>query len=379
MILTLLFQAAIFADVKAGSKCPKLGKDSITANKKYTCIKSGLRLVWNKGVPMATTTNIQNQDKISNPSPSVSNKTSTTTVDAPKGNYEIASKVFNEINNEYLRRKSSGIEPELFISPNFNKKFIDVSMVGIYKAMDFWSDVFKPDYKMPVFFVNPTDKAWFNEVFPKRIDNPTFLNHFNNVYSFISTSWGSGDADSDIKTKQNFIVYVYTNDYKPNFGSSQIGAHEYTHNVQHTFNIWNNNEQFPCWAKEGQAMLFGMVLAQPTLNDYLNVRYKFYQNTPEARTDLPQNSPNWVTFFTNAEQNKMMCANGGIYEAGALAFEYLFSLKGKKGMIEFLQSLEAEEDFDIVLLKVFGQKKIDLYRNFGNYIESQLIELRKNN
>ena len=38
------------AAVKAGAKCTKAGVKSVEANKTFTCIKSGKKLVWNKGV-----------------------------------------------------------------------------------------------------------------------------------------------------------------------------------------------------------------------------------------------------------------------------------------------------------------------------------------
>ena len=41
------------AAVKAGAACSKLGATSAYSGKKYTCIKSGKKLVWNKGVAVA--------------------------------------------------------------------------------------------------------------------------------------------------------------------------------------------------------------------------------------------------------------------------------------------------------------------------------------
>jgi len=38
------------AAVKAGAKCTKAGTTATAAGKKYTCVKSGTKLVWNKGV-----------------------------------------------------------------------------------------------------------------------------------------------------------------------------------------------------------------------------------------------------------------------------------------------------------------------------------------
>jgi len=45
-----LISAPSFAAVKAGAKCTKAGATSTTGGKKYTCVKSGSKLVWNKGV-----------------------------------------------------------------------------------------------------------------------------------------------------------------------------------------------------------------------------------------------------------------------------------------------------------------------------------------
>ena len=45
-----LITPASFAAVKAGAKCTKAGATSIAGDKRFTCIKSGKNLVWNKGV-----------------------------------------------------------------------------------------------------------------------------------------------------------------------------------------------------------------------------------------------------------------------------------------------------------------------------------------
>ena len=51
VVLSLsLVAAPSFASVKAGAKCTKAGATATAAGKKFTCIKSGKRLVWNKGV-----------------------------------------------------------------------------------------------------------------------------------------------------------------------------------------------------------------------------------------------------------------------------------------------------------------------------------------
>ncbi len=49
---TLLSMPA-FAAVKAGASCPKAGKTSVSSGKTFTCVKSGKKFVWNKGVAVA--------------------------------------------------------------------------------------------------------------------------------------------------------------------------------------------------------------------------------------------------------------------------------------------------------------------------------------
>ena len=42
------------AAAKAGAKCTKAGSTEVVKSKSYTCIKSGKKLVWNKGVKEVT-------------------------------------------------------------------------------------------------------------------------------------------------------------------------------------------------------------------------------------------------------------------------------------------------------------------------------------
>jgi M6 family metalloprotease-like protein len=54
VIFALLIPLNATAAVKAGASCKKAGQTSTYLGKKYTCIKSGKKLVWNKGVVVPT-------------------------------------------------------------------------------------------------------------------------------------------------------------------------------------------------------------------------------------------------------------------------------------------------------------------------------------
>jgi len=52
--LVIAPSTSTFAAVKAGGACSKLNTTSIAGSKKFTCIKSGNKLIWNKGVAVAS-------------------------------------------------------------------------------------------------------------------------------------------------------------------------------------------------------------------------------------------------------------------------------------------------------------------------------------
>ena len=53
-IIFISFGANSYAAIKAGATCTKLGSTSIISGKKFTCIKSGKKLVWDKGAATQT-------------------------------------------------------------------------------------------------------------------------------------------------------------------------------------------------------------------------------------------------------------------------------------------------------------------------------------
>jgi M6 family metalloprotease-like protein len=64
MFISTSFSIPAFAAVKAGAACKKVGAFSTFEGKKFTCLKSGKKLIWNKGViikkPIPTTQEIAN-------------------------------------------------------------------------------------------------------------------------------------------------------------------------------------------------------------------------------------------------------------------------------------------------------------------------------
>ena len=52
------------AAAKAGAKCAKAGNTEVVKGKSYTCVKSGKKLVWSKGVVIKTPTSTTALDSV---------------------------------------------------------------------------------------------------------------------------------------------------------------------------------------------------------------------------------------------------------------------------------------------------------------------------
>jgi hypothetical protein len=77
-----LISAPTFAAVKAGAKCTKAGATALAGGKKFTCVKSGTRLVWNKGVTVKVASK-PSSTPVAKPVEPTSTPTPTTTSSVP--------------------------------------------------------------------------------------------------------------------------------------------------------------------------------------------------------------------------------------------------------------------------------------------------------
>ena len=66
MVFTMLSSVSQAA-TKTGTSCTKLGTTVIVSGKKYTCIKSGKKMVWDKGVSLPTPIKSNNPTELTKP------------------------------------------------------------------------------------------------------------------------------------------------------------------------------------------------------------------------------------------------------------------------------------------------------------------------
>ena len=224
------------AAVKAGAKCTKVGIKSTEGTKTFTCIKSGKKLVWDKGVSKSITTvpidipiSIDNLDLKG----------------VPQKAYENVIKVLNS-------RAHATYSPTKFIGANVKQARVDQELAGLVRAIDLWAPYFQPD-KFQLIYVAIGDEDWLEK---KRTEL--------GLSSMLPPGWidglkiytPCGSAAAGIANQIPTFVQCLNADYLG--GYRQTGPHEYTHLFQRGYG-GSNMYKIP-WYAEGSASYFGWTL-----------------------------------------------------------------------------------------------------------------------
>ena len=159
-----------YSAVKSGDSCKKIGSTATSGGKKYTCIKSGKKLVWNKGVAIAAPKPSPVATPTSSPTPTPSaSPTPTTTPIVEKAPTAFADLVENYRGiPDVVWRESQSLAERGIAQSNFviemgpNTKLqegLDNPSVYLERASRLWSG-FNQAKTTKVFIFNKQDLVW---------------------------------------------------------------------------------------------------------------------------------------------------------------------------------------------------------------------------
>lgn len=377
-LLTEQSQAA----TKAGTSCSKVGKTSISLGKKFTCIRSGQKLIWdtgkiiNSGKPSPIPTN----SKLIEPDWVVKTK-----------EISLSSRNGSEVHNINT----------IFISENFDKQL----QVGLMEyqniASHYWSinGVVIPG-NLDIVFLTEKDKIWFKNIIG--INAPVVDTFFSKQDADIYFN-GTVIVDK-IPASRFVIVYFVGTNFKnsvryksvnSNWNSALANAstHEFQHLVQYTRTLVksgiNLQSQLPCWFSEGFAAFFEDSFYLQT-TDKQNF---ILQNTPENIAELisvrkkristviyltssyisERNSVDqWINFlFSNYTQNDVCSSTGYGYTLGRFLVEKLYIDFGTSNILKLLDETNKSNSFSTGFKNAFnvdekvwlGEKAIPYFLN----------------
>lgn len=356
-ILSFIFLASqltspSFGAVKAGTPCKKAGLTSNASGKKYTCVKSGKKLVWNKGVTVSRPS----------ASPSPSNKTETvqeivlampTSFEDLVINYKgIPLAVWNDVRK---RMSLVNVKTDFRVStgPATVQPANKPNIEGLLKrASSIYSDYTQPEVTN-VFYFNYQDVAWA-QAQHRSLQNPKFnesdlagnCKSDSDCGAFGSTSEGVGAMFMGVHLKNLDPIEIY--------GGTEV--HEFTHVVQYSLyspQISNNpNKYLPGWFLEGQASAVQVASGTKDYEDYLDARKKWFRHSSGSLKDYSESEI--LRFLDLHGVGKFDGATWPhVYDIGCFATETMIAIGGVSSTLELIKKISAGTSFEAAFETIY--------------------------
>jgi hypothetical protein len=357
----LISPAGASAAVKPGDVCKKVGTISTVKNVKYTCIKSGKKLVWNSGVKI--------------PIPKASATTQSSATDFKFISFSAVAENSSKIPGVAyaLSQKLITTEPintpdvQYFFGPN--TKPIDVN----YKETFAFGYKFFGNYPQPksitMLFYNFQDRSWAEGKFTEITTDPNVERISKNCQN--KEQCGGADA----LPMGLGVGHI-------NFGSEKagpitqigvIGLHEYFHLIQWGLNQTPPNmvrmDLVPCWLREGQAHFFGHVAAIRDFPTYLSLTNDLVRAYPQPWTSF--SAPTIEKFLDTSCDGP---AYGHSYDVGFFAVEALAAFAGPDSTIQLTKMITAGTPFENSFEKIYGKPWLTAKKDLSLAIANQFVK-----
>jgi len=344
--------------IKSGDACKKLGITATASGKKYVCVKSGKKLVWNKGVVVSKPT--------PNPSSSLNfakrwNATGSSAIKIMEKAFPAKPSAFPKV--ELTWRYSDTVNNK--IKEEITKQYLE--------NIEFWSAYTKIDAPLQV-IVGTLDDIKF---ICKWRDSHLQMNAANCESNFRTdkqrvwdahTTQGNGKAtDFYFMTEPSILTEI---DFLPRV------AHEFFHNVQNA-QTDKYKSSFPCWVEEGGAEYFGiLVTSKGNPETFIKMR-QFAVAFKSNKSNLFSSKDYWRDYLLSADVTSVKpnsdswgCAafqNTGLYGNILLATEYLHQQLGIAGVLA-LYGDTGTIGWDKAIEKAFKKSKAEIYDDIASYM-----------
>lgn len=353
--------------------CKKVGQASTFKGIKYTCVKSGKKLVWNKGVaikkpaPVATPTPTPSPSPTPEPTPTPT--VTPTPTPTPTVKYPDAPTSFDDLIANYQgiayaawSKSQTAIASANDVAPPYtaltgpNTTLAYKNPATAYDLIARLYSGYKSTNAMTVLSFSYDDRDWAQAQMKALQPKSTWQWITFTACATRPTCWGGGMFTDE---KANGLLVVATEVLNDNSLSGTLDAHEYTHAIQQNLmkrpTVWPETSDWPpSWYREGQAT-FAQHAA--IYNQSFDLYSKFRRSTSN---DLYRDSTitsAWIQEFFVVNQTESWFSKYGSwrqYDLGARLVEVLTAVKGPGSTMEIWKLIGTGQTFNAAFEKVYG-------------------------
>ena len=362
-LLAVAIAPVAHSAVTPGATCKKLGQTTTQTGMKYTCVKSGKKLIWNKGAAIkkpASTGTTASPASTPSPTPSVAAVTypkGPTSFDDLVENYEgIAYAAWKKSAEKIAASTKADIRLKMVVGPTTELVYKEpLTAINLVTRL-FAGDVQPAEVSYLAF--NYEDRDWAMNQMESIIPNSGSRWIKDVACNTKETCWGGGAFSNGAGT---YLVVVAVGLKDLNHTSGTLDAHEFTHVVQQMnmkaarppreflFDPWPPN-----WYWEGQAE-FSMHASIYHEDFVMYMRER--RNTAgglwnDSKFDT-QHVQNFFVFNAPADwQSKYERRRQ--YDLGAMFVEILVALKGPDSTMQMWKVASSGVKFDVAFEQVYG-------------------------
>lgn len=341
-------QSIAASPIKPGTACKPLGTQKVVGQLRYTCTKSGKKLIWSKPSPVVVDP-FQGLKPIT---PWQTDINSSTLGDA----------VQFQLRKWILTQSNAKLNHSFVVDGNPES----TSLAVIQKGDEFVSKLFSQYFPNGSTTIVSKDADWIFSEAQKR--NLTIVEGARGACrSYTSNFTYCINNENLVGFKVSGPISID----RRNIGMATLPMHEYFHNVQaaigktpqNPMNAWagsQGNEFFPIWWTEGTAEVVGYGLyAEMTGMSYSSIKGSMMSAPP----GLAYPNSNALKDYTI----RVGQGNGDVlypYNVGRIAAEWLIASKGFETVLELYKEYASSRNFYQSFEKVYGITTDDYYKRF---------------
>ena len=394
LVFALIAPINATAAIKAGGSCKKAGQTSTFAGKKFTCVKSGKKLVWNKGVlvakptPEATPTPTPSPTPVVTPTPTPVATPTPTPTPLSIDNLDVEQvylKSRQEVARYVAEGTTAGSTVTFEIGVNVEPWRVIIAKSEVESAIKLWSSFYKSN-SATIIWYSSKDIEWAKLKYVEVGGNAAWAVGFNGC-----TAQYCGNASaSNISGK--FIFEQGLEFADAGLWNRSTAAHEYTHLAQFGLSNPTGLDNVLWWAVEGSAQFYGEAIGYAPFDSKKETRmgiHSQYARDSEAYVSslFPGRTLKSILALNDVESVKKIMrslessrgSNGAIglsYLLGSYATEVLVSIYGHEKMATFYKGYSSGQNSEGNFQNVFGMSLDVFYAKLTPYLAAVSTELK---